>query len=69
MSGHGRSVRSQPADSQCYQVGCISKSREEYIELKAKESKTGKLKLLLDTGGDICLIKNSALLETTEFDP
>jgi hypothetical protein len=34
-----------------------------------KESKTGKRKLLLDTGADICLIKISALLETTQFDP
>jgi hypothetical protein len=51
------------------QTGCISESRQEYVELKAKESKTGKIKLLLDTGADICLIKSSALLETTEFNP
>jgi hypothetical protein len=65
----GRTVSSQSAGSQCYSVGCIRENREEYIELEVTESKTGKLKFLLDMGADICLVKSTNLLGTTEFDP
>jgi hypothetical protein len=64
-----RTVHSQPADSQCYSVGCISENKKEYVEFEVKESKTAKLKFLLDTAADICLVKNSKLLGTTESDP
>jgi predicted aspartyl protease len=50
----GRTVNLQSADSQCYSVGCISEDKREYIELQVRESKTGRLKFLLDTGADIC---------------
>jgi hypothetical protein len=65
----GRAVSSQSADSQCYSVGCISEDKKEYIELQIRESKTGRLKFLLDTGAHICLVKSTKLLGTTEFDP
>jgi hypothetical protein len=39
------------------------------VELKVKESKIGKIRLLLNTGADICLIKSSVPIETTEFNP
>jgi hypothetical protein len=45
MSGNRQAVRLQPADSQPYQVGCTSENRE-YLQLKVKESKTGKMKLI-----------------------
>jgi hypothetical protein len=34
-----------------------------------EESKTGKIKFLLDKGADISLVRSSVLVRGTEFDP
>jgi hypothetical protein len=64
LGKRGRTVNSQSAGSQCYSV-----DEKEYIEFEVRESKTGRLKFLLDTGPGICLVKSTKLLSTTEFDP
>jgi hypothetical protein len=62
-------VSTRPAGSQHYSIGCISSNSDEYVELAVKESKTGKIRFLLDTGADISLVKSSMLARGTEFDP
>jgi hypothetical protein len=62
------SVSSQLADSQLYSTGRNYEDEKEYVEFQVDVSKTGKLKFLLDTGADICLIKSKNLLGTPEFD-
>jgi hypothetical protein len=59
----------RPAGSQHYSIGCISSNSDEYVELAIEESKTGKIRFLLDTGADISLVKSSMLASGTEFDP
>jgi hypothetical protein len=62
-------VSTRPAGSQHYSIGCISSNVNEYVELAVEESKTGKIRFLLDTGADISLVKSSMLDRGTEFDP
>jgi hypothetical protein len=62
-------VSTRPAGSQYYSIGCSSSNSDAYIELEVGESKTGKIKFLLDTGADINLVKCSMLVRGTEFDP
>jgi hypothetical protein len=61
--------RSQSADGQYYTAGCISEDNCEFLELEVDVRKTENLRLLLDTGADISLIKCTTLLGTTEYDP
>jgi predicted aspartyl protease len=66
-NGDGLSARSWQTVS-AIQYAVSVKIRKN-IELEVKESKSRRLKFLLDTGADICLIKSTELLGTTEFNP
>jgi hypothetical protein len=62
-------VSSRPAGSHHDSIGCISSNSDEYVELAVKESKTGKIRFLLDAGADISPVKSSVLARGTEIDP
>jgi hypothetical protein len=64
----GLSARGRQAANH-YSIGCIGSNSVEYVELAVEESKTRKIRFLLDTGPDISLVKSSMLARGTEFDP
>ena len=69
-SGNGdrSSVRDRPTVSSV-RVGTVREDRYEYLELNVDISETGKLRLLVDTGADISLLRSTKLIGSTEFEP